>query len=79
MRGGFRERDVRAAVGPTGAKSHIDAQTELAAFGPRVFNVVEHLRREEGKVLEALCRIVEDNRVLEGELGALNAVSLHLL
>jgi hypothetical protein len=56
---GLGERRVGAAVGPAGAERQVDAQAQLAALGLRVVHVVEHLGREEGKVLEALGRIVE--------------------
>jgi hypothetical protein len=76
---GVAQRYSGAAVGPAGAERDVDAQAELAAFGLRVVDVVEHLGREEGKVLEALGGVVEHLGILEGELGALDAVGLHLL
>ena len=79
MGGGFGEGDVRTAVGPAGAEGDVNAQSELAAFGLCVVDVVKHLGREEGKVLQALAGVVEYLRINEGKLGALNAVGLHLL
>ena len=77
--GGFGEGGGGAAVGPAAAEGDVDAEAELAAFGLGVVDVVEELGGEEGEVLEAFGGVVEDLRVLEGELGAADAVGLHLL
>ena len=76
---GFCECGGGAAVRPAAAESDVDAETEFASFVLGEVDGVEHGGREEGKVDEILCRVVEDLRVDEGEFGATDAVGLHLL
>ena len=73
------QRRRGTAVRPARAEREVDAQPQLASLSLRVGHIVQHLRREERQVLQPLRRIVEHLGILEGQLGPLNAVGLHLL
>ena len=62
------------------ADIEITPQDRGPEISPHLYGqFIEHLGGEEREILEAFRRVVEDFRVDEGEFGALNTVSLHLL
>ena len=60
------ERRRRTAIRPSAAERNIDAQAKRPALRLRVVHIIQHCRREEWKIYQALRWIVENLRINEG-------------